>query len=469
VFAACAGSWWKSYRAVSLRPHVSTLVFLFPVLAVLLLANVPGWRVAYLDLASDSFHPEFDTHYEHGWPLTCLRRETCQVQTVVQPLVVQQLSPWDLPHGVIEFHGLALAGNLAAGIGILALAGVLIEARRRRRPSCFQFDLRELLALVTLVAVGLSFYAVRRKEYMEERKLYEWLQRDEKNLWGNNDDRGDWQPEGPDWLLPLLGEERYDELFTRLRAVYARGDDLQEVVKLRRLLLLRILPPSRGRTAILPPMPALEAIELEWSDDRQSVELPPLPRLRALNGRQYTGRIPVPPTYWRIDGLAGLRSLESLDVQDDQFDDASMADLEGMTHLHALDLCGKVTSAGLRHLQKSAEISVLDVSYTQIDDDAMPIIGRMETLSYLDLSRTKITDAGLESLKSLKKLEYLELYGTKVTDAGLESLKSLKGLRELRLDGTSVTEGGERSLNEALPNCRILWSPPEPPIPTTEK
>ncbi len=99
----------------------------------------------------------------------------------------------------------------------------------------------------------------------------------------------------------------------------------------------------------------------------------------------------------------------------------------------------------------------------------MPIIGRMEMLSRLDLSATKITDAGLESLRSLKKLEYLGLFGTKVTDAGLESLKSLKDLHELRLDGTSVTEEGERSLEEALPNCTVFWSPPEPPDPMTER
>ena len=48
--AARVGSWWKSFRAVSLRPHLSTILFLIPVLALLVLANVPGWRVAYLDL-----------------------------------------------------------------------------------------------------------------------------------------------------------------------------------------------------------------------------------------------------------------------------------------------------------------------------------------------------------------------------------------------------------------------------------
>ena len=92
---------------------------------------------------------------------------------------------------------------------------------------------------MTLVAIGLSFYAVRRKEYTEECKIYAWLHRDDDRAdW--TADGSDWKLEGPDWLLPIIGEERYYELFARLCAVEARGDELKEVVKLRRLLLLRL-------------------------------------------------------------------------------------------------------------------------------------------------------------------------------------------------------------------------------------
>ena len=77
MLATRVGSWWKSFRAVRLRPHLSTLVLLIPVLAVLVLANVPGWRVAYMaPLVRVSFRPEIDANYEHGWPLTYLRRKT---------------------------------------------------------------------------------------------------------------------------------------------------------------------------------------------------------------------------------------------------------------------------------------------------------------------------------------------------------------------------------------------------------
>ncbi len=91
----------------------------------------------------------------------------------------------------------------------------------------------------------------------------------------------DWELEGPDWLLPILGEDRYHELFARLCAVDAGGDDLKEVVKLRRLLLLRLRPSSGEDTALLAQMPTLEAIELYCGDEHDYViELPRLPRLR---------------------------------------------------------------------------------------------------------------------------------------------------------------------------------------------
>lgn len=78
------------------------------------------------------------------------------------------------------------------------------------------------------------------------------------------------------------------------------------------------------------------------------------------------------------------------------------------------------------------------VGKTQIDNTAMPIIGQMTRLHKLDLFQTPLTDAGLESLKCLKNL------------------------RELDLNRTSVTAEGVRSLRQALPNCKINWSPPSP-------
>ncbi len=432
TLATRAGSWWKSFRAVRLRPHLSTLVLLIPVLAVLVLANVPGWRVACTTNPWNNYLAVFvRTNYEHGWPMTYLRRRSWEDRTVSVTL-----SPWDLSHGIIEFRGLALTVNVVASVGILILAGVLIEARRRWRHSCFQFHLSELLAFVTLFAIGLSFYSVRRKEYTEECKIYAWLHRhDRAGDW--TPDGGDWHIEGPDWLLPIVGHDRYYELFARLCSVeIMNGDDLKEAVKLRRLLRLRLWASPGQRTALIARMSTLEAIELLRHGGEQTVEIPSLPRLRALNVEYVTTSISEPLPNWKVSGIAGLKSLQSLSVQDDRFSDADLAELDGLAHLHWLSLAGtKITTAGLGHLRNLAELDWLILARTQIYDAALPTIGQIKRLSYLELSETRITDAGLESLKSLKDLH------------------------ELDLNDTSVTAEGVRRLQQALPNCKIEWSP----------
>ncbi len=433
-------TWPKLFRTLQMRPHLSTLVLQIPVLIVLVLANVPGRRAAYLDpLDEGVFQPGISANYEHGWPLTHLRRKTLEIKRFAFNQIRDiRLSPWDLPHGIIDFHLLALVGNVAAGIGILILTGVFIETRRRRRQSCFQFHLGELLALVTFVAIALSFYAIRRKEYIEECKVYEFLHRDENGPSADWSPNGpDWQLEGPDWLLPILGKDRYYELFARLCAVEAWDEDLKEAAKLHRLLLLRLGQSSPVDTALLVQIPTLEAIQLKWNAHEENVDLPLLPRLRALGSEMPLGSMTDPLQNWKITGIAGLKSLESLSFTNDQFDDTSMAELDGLTHLHWLDLSGtKITSGGVRHLQKATELDWLIIARTKIDDAALRIIGQMRILAFLDLSETH------------------------VTDVGLESLKSLKDLHNLHLNGTSVTAEGVRRFQQALPNCEIEWSPP---------
>ncbi len=147
------------------------------------------------------------------------------------------------------------------------------------------------------------------------------------------------------------------------------------------------------------------------------------------------------PRNYRITGLAGLKSLQSLALIGNKFADADAdaPELDGLTQLHSLCLEHvRITSEALRQLRRTTELDWLMVGKTQIDNTAMPIIGQMTRLHKLDLFQTPLTDAGLESLKCLKNL------------------------RELDLNRTSVTAEGVRSLRQALPNCKINWSPPSP-------
>ncbi len=71
---------------------------------------------------------------------------------------------------------------------------------------------------------------------------------------------------------------------------------------------------------------------------------------------------------------------------------------------------------------------------TQISDTSL--------LTDVDLSQTDVTDDGLESLLKLNNLEVLNLDGTPVTDDALPTLAKLPKLRELSVADTKITDEG---------------------------
>ncbi len=132
--------------------------------------------------------------------------------------------------------------------------------------------------------------------------------------------------------------------------------------------------------------------------------------------------------------LKVLTNLECLFVSDATITDAGLANLEGLTKLQYLELDGtQITDAGLEHLRG------------------------LTKLVSLNLSGTKVTDAGLEHLETLASLRVLDLNGTQVTDAGLENLEGLSNLKWLDLSRTQVTPKGVKKLQEALPDCVIVY------------
>ncbi len=67
----------------------------------------------------------------------------------------------------------------------------------------------------------------------------------------------------------------------------------------------------------------------------------------------------------------------------------------------------------------------------------------------------RVTGAGLKELAALKNLTILDLSRTNVTDADVKELISLKNLVTLDLSDTRVTDAGVAELRKALPKCKI--------------
>jgi protocatechuate 3,4-dioxygenase beta subunit len=71
------------------------------------------------------------------------------------------------------------------------------------------------------------------------------------------------------------------------------------------------------------------------------------------------------------------------------------------------------------------------------------------------ISPSQFTDAGLKHLSALTKLHTLKIGGEKITDAGLVHLGELKNLKSLSLESTSVTPAGIADLKRRLPNAEV--------------
>ena len=116
-----------------------------------------------------------------------------------------------------------------------------------------------------------------------------------------------------------------------------------------------------------------------------------------------------------------------------------------------------VTDAGLKELAGLKSLQYLNLSATNVTDVGLKEFAGLKSLDALTLNGTKVTDAGLKELADFKSLQTLLLTGTQVTGrAGLKELAGLKSLQVLGLSGTQVTDAGVAELQKALSNCKIL-------------
>ena len=115
-----------------------------------------------------------------------------------------------------------------------------------------------------------------------------------------------------------------------------------------------------------------------------------------------------------------------------------------------------ITDDGLKEVTKLDLAGGLDLKGTQITDAGLKDVAKLQKLTVLDLDGTNITDAGLKEVAKLQNLTFLSLGGTIITDAGLKDVAKLQNLTFLSLGGTKVTAAGAAELQKALPNCEIV-------------
>jgi hypothetical protein len=224
----------------------------------------------------------------------------------------------------------------------------------KHRLRWYQYSLGSLFVLTVLVAIGGSWFAVKRQQVERQRAAVRWVE----EMRGRT--RYDWvktrgnlnaQPPGPAWLRAWLG----DDFFAHIVFVEVHGESVTDA-DLERLKGLR----------------QLETLHL-WKAQVTDAGL---------------------------EHLKGLPRLKSLVLSWTKVTDAGLEDLRGLTQLEYVVLLGtKVTDAGLEHLRGLTQLQVLVLDYTQVTDAGLERLNGLSQLQTLWLKNTKVIHEGVKKLQ----------------------------------------------------------------------
>eukprot|EP01117_Protostelium_nocturnum_P020527 TRINITY_DN9278_c0_g1_i1.p1 TRINITY_DN9278_c0_g1~~TRINITY_DN9278_c0_g1_i1.p1 ORF type:complete len:402 (-),score=89.21 TRINITY_DN9278_c0_g1_i1:140-1345(-) len=154
-----------------------------------------------------------------------------------------------------------------------------------------------------------------------------------------------------------------------------------------------------------------------------------------------------------LRSITALKNLESLDVSyDDHLKSDRLFYINQLTNLKELRLshCTKF-APGLNYLT-NINLTVLEVSFCEIEDPIMFTIGRMTSLQYLNISCNRLTDEGTTQIANLINLKDLSLQmNPLITDNTLKSIASLRKLEHVNINFCKlITSAGIEELSIAL-------------------
>ncbi len=326
-------------------------------------------------------------------------------------------------------------------------------ARRRRR---FHISLRGLMLLVLILGGGLGWIIYQAKVQREAVAgiirhggivIYHWQFRSD----GQVDPQG--EPPVPKWLIRWLGPDYFGHVVW-VTLEWKGGDAaMPHVARLPRLKRFFDVRSglSDAQAARLGDLPELEEVILFSSKPLTGAGLAGLSKLARLKHLNL-GVLPVHDQ--DLAAIAGVASLQTLDVHSAKITDAGLVHLRGLTNLRRLTLTG-TRVADLKSLVGLKQLQSLDLSGTPITDEGLAPVAELVNLRDLNLAGTAITDEGLPPLRKLPKLDVLDLNLTRITDAGLIALGDNPPLGEIKLSGTAITDAGI-NLVERWSNLRWL-------------
>jgi len=151
--------------------------------------------------------------------------------------------------------------------------------------------------------------------------------------------------------------------------------------------------------------------------------------------------------------LENMPRLRRLVLRNNSLRDGKLR-LDRLPALEELILGGsRVGDETVAQLKFHTGLKVLDLSATEITDQALAHAATMPALEDLRLATTRISDAGLASLAQMRSLRRLDLSLTLITDQGIARLKAAPSLESLTIPFTKVTAAAQPDL-AAMPRLK---------------
>jgi hypothetical protein len=128
-------------------------------------------------------------------------------------------------------------------------------------------------------------------------------------------------------------------------------------------------------------------------------------------------------------------------------------------NLVSLDLSSntRLTDSSLDQIKALTKLKQLMLRRTAVSSMGLSKLGGLD-LTAVDLASTKIGDSAATQLAAWKNMQVMLLADTQITDAAMGKFKGLQALTKLDVSRTSVSTGAVATLNDALPNCKVIRS-----------
>ncbi len=125
--------------------------------------------------------------------------------------------------------------------------------------------------------------------------------------------------------------------------------------------------------------------------------------------------------------LVDLPLLKKLCLNGDIFHDSHLRYLQDLTGLEELSIRGDITDDGLRYLRGLGKFKQLSLrTCLKITDKGLKHLTKLKKLEEIDLSDSQIGDDAFESLAKLPKLKRVSIGCTLISSYGFEKVKSCR-------------------------------------------